>query len=351
MQVPPAVLAAWSWASPPIPTPTDSGLINRSWILRDRDGIAGVLQWLNTGIFDPALHENIEAVTSHLADRGVATPRLVRTKDGGLFHADGDEVWRVLTFVGDRTVAKLSDPADARSAGALVGRFHAALADFSGTLRPIWSPALRAGGTRDRFHDTDAYMAALEGTLSGFRDHRLYADVADLGARILEDYRALPRGGDLPRRLVHGDLKISNVRFVGKDAIALIDLDTLGWGTLDAELGDALRSWCNPSAEDSLEPRFDLDLLEAGLSGYAETGTATDAEWAAIVPGIQRITLELATRFARDALEESYFGFDPRYGGRGEHNLLRARGQHALARAVRDAGEEAGRRIRGVRGS
>ena len=52
------------------------------------------------------------------------------------------------------------------------------------------------------------------------------------------------------------------------------------------------------------------------------------------MPGLERIALELAARFARDALEESYFGFDPAFGGRGEHNLLRARGQAALARSV-----------------
>ena len=57
----------------------------------------------------------------------------------------------------------------------------------------------------------------------------------------------------------------------------------------------------------------------------------TDAEWAALVPGAERIALELSCRFALDALDESYFGWNPRFGGRGEHNLLRARGQAALA--------------------
>jgi Ser/Thr protein kinase RdoA (MazF antagonist) len=274
----------------------------------------------------------------------------VRTAEGGLFHRDEDGgVWRILTFTGDRTVEKLADPEDAQQAGRLVARFHAALADFRAPMRPIWSPALRSGGTRDRFHDTGAYMAAMADTVPRWPSHRLYRDISELSQAILADFRALPAGGDLPIRLVHGDLKISNVRFEGKRAVSLIDLDTLGYGTLDAELGDAFRSWCNPSAEDSLEPRFDLDLLEAGLSGYAEAGSATDAEWASILPGIQRITLELASRFARDALEESYFGFNPRYGGRGEHNLLRARGQLALARAIREAAPEAERRLRNVR--
>ena len=40
-------------------------------------------------------------------------------------------------------------------------------------------------------------------------------------------------------------------------------------------------------------------------------------------------------RFAADALRESYFGWDSqRFARAGEHNLVSARGQHALYQAV-----------------
>jgi hypothetical protein len=49
---------------------------------------------------------------------------------------------------------------------------------------------------------------------------------------------------------------------------------------------------------------------------------------------VEWISLELAGRFASDALDESYFGWNSqRYSGRGEHNLVRARGQLALHEA------------------
>jgi hypothetical protein len=124
----------------------------------------------------------------------------------------------------------------------------------------------------------------------------------------------------------------------------MVDLDTLQRGTLDVELGDAMRSWCNPLAEHTADGRFDLPLFEAAMRGYAEGAPdegPSDAEWGSIVPTIERIALELAARFAQDALAESYFGFDPRWGGRGEHNLLRARGQAGLARSVRDQADRA----------
>ena len=134
------------------------------------------------------------------------------------------------------------------------------------------------------------------------------------------------------------------MRFEGARAVALIDLDTLGRGTLDAELGDAFRSWCNPASEDATDAVFDLALFDAGVRGYAEgaRGDATPDEVRSIAPGVDRICLELAARFAADALSESYFGWDAtRFATRGEHNLLRARGQAALARAVRDLRSEA----------
>lgn len=353
MSDPSDVLLAWPLPAAVRAEPATSGLINRSWIVVGDGGPIAVLQRLNPAVFDPRVTENIDAVTRHLAARGIETPLVRPTRAGALWH-DGDDgaPWRLLGYVGDRTVDKLADPRDATSAGALVARFHAALADFDRPFAPIWAPALLATGTRARFHDTAAFVAGLRDVVPRHRDHRLYDQVAPLADAIAADFAAWDGPRDLPARVVHGDLKISNVRFRGAEAIALIDLDTLTTGTLDAELGDAFRSWCNPAAEDALAPRFDLALFEAAARGYhrgAAAAPPTDAEWASFAAGAERIALELAARFARDALEESYFGFDPRYGGRGEHNLLRARGQHALARSVRAARAEADEIVRRVR--
>ena len=52
-------------------------------------------------------------------------------------------------------------------------------------------------------------------------------------------------------------------------------------------------------------------------------------------PGLRANLLGARGPLRPRCLEESYFGFDPAFGGRGEHNLLRARGQAALAASVR----------------
>jgi Ser/Thr protein kinase RdoA (MazF antagonist) len=329
-------LEAWAFDRRVALRSVASGLINRTFDVVDPGGAPlGVLQRLNTAIFRPIVHEDIDAVTARLVERQVPTPVLVRTRVGGLWHEDAEGgVWRVLTPVGDRTVLRLTDRGEARSAGALLARFHAAVRDLRWDFRMV----------RPGAHDTAAHLRRLADAPARFPDHRLHDAVAALADELTAAWGTWEGPSNLPSRVIHGDLKISNVRFLGAEAFALIDLDTLANGTLDVELGDAFRSWCNPASEDVERPEFDVGLFAAAVGGYARGAGVdgpTDDEWAAILPGIERISIELAARFAADALAESYFGWDPRFGGRGEHNLLRARGQAALARSVRARREEA----------
>lgn len=316
----------WVWPAQIQFTPSADGLINATWLARDAGQLVGVVQRLNTDIFSPQVHEDIDAVTHHLATAGVLTPRLVPTQSGELWATTPSGVYRQLTPVGERTVHALGSIAEARSAGRLVGRFHAALAGFEHTFKSV-----RAGA-----HDTHAHMNGLSAAVDAHRDHRLYDQVAPLAERILALWQTWDGQLDGPLRVIHGDLKVSNLRWSGGEAVAVIDLDTMQHSTLAIELGDAFRSWCNRSSESDTASVFDVELFAAAVRGYGEVVTPTAEEWQAIVPGVERIATELAARFARDALEESYFGFDSKYGTRGEHNLVRATGQLSLAQSVRD---------------
>lgn len=322
------ILAAWEWPSGVTVEPVEGGLINTTWWVKGGGATLAVLQRLNTKIFRGVVHEDIEAVTARLAERGVETPRLVRTRAGGLWHEPAaDEVYRCLTLVGDRTLVKTTSARDARSAARLLGRWHAAVRDLDWAFRMV----------RPAVHDTARHFGKLREVLESHRGHRLYDDVARLADEILAGWSPSD-AAPMPVRVVHGDPKLANVRFRGDEAVALVDLDTTQRSTLPVELGDAMRSWCNPEPESSADGRFDVALFEAAMTGYAQGAGAdgvTDAEWAAVVGGVEQIGWELASRFAMDALAEQYFGFDPKYGGRGEHNLLRARGQAGFARSVR----------------
>jgi aminoglycoside phosphotransferase (APT) family kinase protein len=145
----------------------------------------------------------------------------------------------------------------------------------------------------------------------------------------------------LPKRICHGDLKISNVVFFPDRpdvARCLIDLDTLGYQRLPLELGDALRSWCNPLGESHGSPRIQTEVFSAALAGYVMGAPRLllEVEATALVSGLETICIELAARFCIDVFEDRYFGFDPsRFATRRDHNLARARSQLELGKDVR----------------
>ncbi len=329
-------LEAWPAFADARVTRIAQGLIHHSFTVQGGDG-EYVLQRVNP-IFSPRIHDNIRAVTEHLHRKGLTTLRLVPTKTGGAYADLGEAgIWRLATRVPGASLEVCPSAAHARAAAGLAARFHAALADLRHEFRPPGIP----------LHQTAHHLAELEATLVTHRTHRLYDRVAPLAAGILGAAERLAPLDDLPSRPVHGDLKFNNVLFApdgpgaAPEAIALIDLDTLSRQPLCVELGDAWRSWCNRSGEDSPEAALDLGLLRAAVEGYlhALPLELAPVERASLAEGLERISLELAARFAADALRESYFGWDPaRFASRGEHNLIRALGQwslHEQARAAR----------------
>jgi Ser/Thr protein kinase RdoA (MazF antagonist) len=191
---------------------------------------------------------------------------------------------------------------------------------------------------RGNIHDTPKHVAKLRSVLASHTSHERYGEVAPTCKRILQQLDTLPALAGLPRRVVHGDPKISNVLFdkAGR-ALCLVDLDTLGPANVAVELGDALRSWCNPREEDDDASSIDLGFFEAAVQGYLRGAASfiTPDETAMLAIGVETIALELAARFAADALEETYFGWDrTRFSRASEHNLARAVGQLAVAESM-----------------
>ena len=330
-------LTHWPIDSPVFDEP-DAGLINHTW--RVGEPPRAILQWVNP-IFDARIHHDIEAVVGRLSSAGFVTPRLLPTRKGELFQLDPNGgTWRLLSYLPGRTVHRLDDIEQAREAGTLVGKFHAALDG--------WSHAFRA--PRRNIHDTPARMAELRSALEGASEHPLGAESRDLGEEILALWDTWGGSLEQKERVCHGDLKISNLRFDTEGrATALLDLDTLGPMTLASELGDAWRSWCNPAGEDHLDLiHFRIDLFEASIRPWLRNGPSLDGEERdSLVPGIERISLELASRFCADAVRNDYFREDrERFPQPGAHNLLRARGQVRLARSARAASEECRRILR-----
>ncbi len=302
------------------------GLINRTWRVRGENGASYALQRLSP-ILGPEIHEDIEAVTAHIAARGMATPRLVRSSGGGLCVQRADGVWRLLTWLEGEYHNRLDTARQAAQAGALLARFHVALVDFehpfASKRRPIHEPRRR--------------IRELERALAEHRGNPLHLEAERLQRRTLELLSQLPVLPDTPLRVTHGDPKINNMLFSAEgEGLAMVDLDSLGRLSLPYELGDAFRSWCNPVGEDSEDTEFSVELFEAARSGYLDVATfLTDDERSSLVDATLWITLELTTRFTADIVNDRYFGWDrERFASRAEHNLVRARGQLSLAESL-----------------
>jgi Ser/Thr protein kinase RdoA (MazF antagonist) len=146
---PSEVLEAWALGDAELSVLT-GGLINATFAIRRGGAPWGVMQRLHP-VFGPAVNLDLEAVTAHLAARGLVTPRLVRSCAGQPWLEHAGATWRVLTWVDGTTVHRVPSPSWAEAGGALVGRFHRAVADLEH----------RYAFARAGVHDTPGHLSRL----------------------------------------------------------------------------------------------------------------------------------------------------------------------------------------------
>ena len=309
-------------------SPLGNGLINQTWLVENGVSEHFVLQRVNS-MFPAAINQDIDVLTRHIEAKGLTTCRLVPANDGALWVEHEKGVWRLLSRVDGASRNALTSAAQAREAGVVLGQFHLAVSDLEHTFSN-----LRLG-----IHDTARHLRFLDETLRNRTHHPEYAAVSSLGREILDIAKSLPVLPQVPDRVVHGDPKVNNILFEagGNRAICLVDLDTISQMPLPLELGDAMRSWCNPSGEDYWTGEFSAELFIPAIEGYAEQtrGWILPEEWSSIVPATHIILIELAARFCADALNETYFAWDPqKFATRSEHNQVRAAGQLTEARSL-----------------
>jgi Ser/Thr protein kinase RdoA (MazF antagonist) len=304
------------------------GLIHATYKVEAEDGAEFILQRMHPMLSDASLTEDYAVVTEHLAERGVIAQEVMHTTDGALTVRDDefpDRAWRLLTFVPGTVVSVLSKAAEARACGTAVGEFHQALADLKYKFKS--KLALHP-------YDVEKFYKAFAKTIKKFGKDPLMEPVAADVKFLLREIPKLMLPSDLPKRVVHGDLKISNFVFdeTGAEVRTIIDLDTCARFSVLLELGDALRSWCG-HAEDNPKNKFNAGFYRAAVTGYENgaPGFLSSREKKMLPRAIKLITLNLASRFLRDYFEDNYFGFDSKkYKTRRAANLARARGQIAL---------------------
>lgn len=298
----------------------ETGLINQSWRVITTGGNY-LVQHVNR-IFDAEIHSDIARVTDALAVAGITSPRLLKTLDGQycFLHASG--IWRVYTYIEGITIDQVSSRHQANEAGRVLAQFHRVLAELDITF----------SHRRPGVHDIQRHLQHLKKTLDTCRNHTRYNAILPIATEILHAADCLPALETLPERKVHGDPKINNILFdlASDRAICMLDFDTMTNMPLALELGDAMRSWCNPAGEDSTGSIFEPGFFRAGLEGYLHEAydRIDDNEIRSVLPATATIYIELASRFCADALNEDYFGWDPqRFDSHSQHSETRAMSQ------------------------
>ncbi len=296
--------------------PLTMGLINKTYRAETGRGVF-ILQKQHP-IFNSYTVQIVDSVARHLAEKGILSPQVVKTKEGQSFFVEEGSIWRLLTFIPGKVVEVISNHETAFEAGRILGQFHQAMADFDLDIK-----------IAIKIHNTPAvYRSFIQAT-----DHLSDPTANELRGIVVKNLPNLFLPEKTSMTVIHGDPKISNIVFDDNllRARALIDLDLCQRNKLLFDLGDAFRSWCS-GLEDGSDHSFDTELFTKALGGYLGSCQAlTREDLELLVQAIKLITLELSARFLKDYVLDSYFGWDQkRYCSRKEHNLARALGQVKL---------------------
>jgi len=339
--------------------PLGQGNVNDTYRVRcaaaTGEGSQFVLQRLNTRVFERPdwVMANMALLSDHAAGRPWPQPeqprrwelpRLLPTRGARAWLQQGPDCWRMLTFVADSTSLDtvLSDD-HAAEVGRALGAFHLLVHDL---------PCDQLHDTLAGFHETPGYLNSYDhlveqgatgasttaGEDAANQDavawcHRFIAERRTL-APVLEQARA---SGRLQLRPIHGDPKVNNVLLdsVSGQAVAIVDLDTVKPGLLHYDIGDALRSGCNPAGEETTDlaaVQFDALRCRAMLAGSLELARPilSEADLELIPTAARLISFELGLRFFSDHLAGNRY-FKCRHPG---HNLERALVQFTLTERI-----------------
>jgi Ser/Thr protein kinase RdoA (MazF antagonist) len=306
-----------------------------------------ILQRLNTRIFSQPerVMQNIRTLSEHARNqlhlfpqktgRQWEVPQIITTLTGfDLWKDPNGSIWRALSFINRaRSFDTIQDLDHAREVGYALGMFHRLTHNL---------PVESLFDTLEGFHITPGYLRHFDQFLSERKIKKSpeLAFCLRFVTRRRTTITVLERAreqGRLQLRPIHGDPKVNNVMIdtVTRQAVSLVDLDTVKPGLIHYDIGDCLRSCANPLGEETErweEVRFQPDLCRAILEGYLDQTRdhLNDYDYAYLFEAVRLIALELGLRFLTDFLEGNiYFKVkDPR------QNLIRALVQFKLTESI-----------------
>ena len=302
-----------------------------------------ILQRINTQIFkQPKLiMQNMRTFTEHMRKRAREEghrwemPRVIQCCDGLDFHIDSEgQFWRAISYVyGTQSFETIKDTALAREVGYALGTFQYLISDLS---------VDKLADTLEGFHITPRYLQnytrahSQNGHKSGAEVKYCFQFIEQRRdfAHVLERAR---EQGKLHLRPVHGDPKVNNVMIEASTgrAISIVDLDTVKPGLIHYDIGDCMRSGCNPLGEETEDWEavyFDPEIGAAILEGYLTQARnfLTTADYEHLYDSIRLLSFELGVRFFTDYLAGNVY-FKVKHP---QHNLQRALVQFKLTESI-----------------
>ena len=325
-----------------------TGNINDTYLVSTRSNREKyfILQRINRRVFSrpELIMQNLRAFSEHVSERlrripaagrRWEMPRLLPTAYCQDHWIDpGGHFWRAISFIeNSESFDSVINLDHAAEVGFAIGFFHTLVNDL---------PANRLKDTLEGFHITPIYLgrylAVLEKRCAPASPDAAYCmDFIDRRKEIAPILEKAKADGRLALRIIHGDPKVSNIMIdTGTGlAVSIVDLDTVKPGLVHYDIGDCLRSCCNPLGEDPGKPdevRFEPELCRSLLRGYFSVakGFLTEYDREFIYDSIRLLAYELGMRFFCDYLEGNvYFK-----AGDSRQNLRRALVQFRLVESI-----------------
>ena len=326
-----------------------NGNINKTYLAILDSEVEGhfILQRINSQVFQKPelIMRNMHVVTGHISERLRCSeiddgrrwevPHIITTREGNDCWIDSDgSFWRAISYINNAcTYDTVKDNNHAEEAGFALGMFHNLISDLS---------ADRLVDTLEGFHILPRYLNHYNEVLghkSIVKSPEVkyclqFVDSRSCRSDILENARS---EGRLLLRPIHGDPKVNNIMIDNETgrAVGMIDLDTVKPGLVHYDIGDCLRSGCNPLGEETENweaVRFEPDLCEAMLRGYipAAREFLTSHDYDYLYDAVRLIAFELGLRFFTDFLEGNVY-FNVKHP---EQNLARALVQFRLVESI-----------------
>lgn len=254
-----------------------------------------ILQHINKNIFrkPDVLTQNMLQVYKNLKTSAYPYHSIkpLRSKLGRFVcYDEHGRPWRLMPFI-DNSIcySRILNPEMAYNAAACFSQFYAALWD-----NPLhdFTPSLPDFlNFEKRIKDFKKAVSAAGNLQKTQAKEEIRFLQQNLG--LLNRWIILHETNQFPKHLIHGDPKISNVLFdtESKNAMAIIDLDTMMPGSVLYDFGDMVRSYCQNYADD--------DPNEKSALNHEIYRQVRDGFLSALEPKLELIELENMTYAAQ----------------------------------------------------